>query len=564
MAALRQEHRYGLSCGQIHKGFTNQSLYHVKLTDTALRTLETYQSVKVSLSQRPTICFTGNQGYLKIPAPTPEYPDGFRVFSFYLSNESKEKPQSSFVCVQQYVSGEGKDLLEGRGSIQDKITVCATDDSYQTTRERMSQVEKDTWSRSAIEIKPAPGKFVKVQRKQTLVSDGFNKLSPSYKRNLAPSPAAQRPLLERVIHLLALKPYRKPELLRSLEREGLTPKDKADLSAVLDEVGTLNPKDHSYSLKEELYRQVQKDWPGYMEEERQLIHRLLIKKLPPLHIGQIRSPQSNHSSFRAPGDSPSQLSPVKTVKRPLNPAFLNCKTPKKQRLDLSQDTTTSPCNTENSHVRVEFTSFPLYSPHKPGESTTASASPQTERTVPASPLSRAPHTHSPCAEFTNSQHKKKHKKHKGKERARLKPDWIESSPHQTTQENSKGEQESTRGRITEDLPDYLIKYKTVTSMEQRQQYQEDFGAEYSEYRALHDHIRTVTDIFIQMASEINSLSPGTQEHKLMEDRILQKYKKYKKRFPGYRDEKRRCQYLHHKLSHIKSLIMDYDRAHGLT
>lgn len=32
--------------------------------------------------------------------------------------------------------------------------MCATEDSYQMTRERMSQVEKDSWSRSAIEIKP--------------------------------------------------------------------------------------------------------------------------------------------------------------------------------------------------------------------------------------------------------------------------------------------------------------------------------------------------------------------------------------------------------------------------
>lgn len=53
---------------------------------------------------------------------------------------------------------EGRDHLEGQGSIQDKITVCATDDSYQATRERMSQVEKDIWSRSAIEIKPGPSK----------------------------------------------------------------------------------------------------------------------------------------------------------------------------------------------------------------------------------------------------------------------------------------------------------------------------------------------------------------------------------------------------------------------
>lgn len=49
---------------------------------------------------------------------------------------------------------DGWEHLESQGSIQDKITVCATDDSYQMTRERMSQVEKDIMSRSAIEIKP--------------------------------------------------------------------------------------------------------------------------------------------------------------------------------------------------------------------------------------------------------------------------------------------------------------------------------------------------------------------------------------------------------------------------
>lgn len=43
--------------------------------------------------------------YIKIPAPTHESPDAFRVFSFYLSSDSKDKPQSSFDCIHQYVSG---------------------------------------------------------------------------------------------------------------------------------------------------------------------------------------------------------------------------------------------------------------------------------------------------------------------------------------------------------------------------------------------------------------------------------------------------------------------------
>lgn len=79
---------------------------------------------------------------------------------------------------------------------------------------------------------------MKVQRKQGLVSnsDSNNKHSPNNKRSLGPSPVAHRPLRDRIIHLLALKPYRKPELLLWLERERATPKDKTDLTSVLEEV----------------------------------------------------------------------------------------------------------------------------------------------------------------------------------------------------------------------------------------------------------------------------------------------------------------------------------------
>uniref|UniRef100_A0A667WN98 RNA polymerase II elongation factor ELL N-terminal domain-containing protein n=1 Tax=Myripristis murdjan TaxID=586833 RepID=A0A667WN98_9TELE len=126
MAALRQEHRYGLSCGKINKNTPNKTLYHVKLTDTAIRTLEAYQNLKAQ--QR----LQGLKNYL-ISHKNADILN--KVFSFYLSSDSKDKPQSSFDCIHQYVSGEGREHLEGQGSIQDKITVCATDDSYQMTRE---------------------------------------------------------------------------------------------------------------------------------------------------------------------------------------------------------------------------------------------------------------------------------------------------------------------------------------------------------------------------------------------------------------------------------------------
>uniref|UniRef100_A0A3Q0STT5 RNA polymerase II elongation factor ELL N-terminal domain-containing protein n=1 Tax=Amphilophus citrinellus TaxID=61819 RepID=A0A3Q0STT5_AMPCI len=62
MASLRQEHHYGLSCGKNNKNSPNRTLYHVKLTDTAIRALEAYQNFKGSLSSEPSICFKESQG----------------------------------------------------------------------------------------------------------------------------------------------------------------------------------------------------------------------------------------------------------------------------------------------------------------------------------------------------------------------------------------------------------------------------------------------------------------------------------------------------------------------
>lgn len=47
----------------------------------------------------------------------------------------------------------GNVTLDCLGCIQDKITVCATDDSYQKARQSMAQAEEENKSRGAIVIK---------------------------------------------------------------------------------------------------------------------------------------------------------------------------------------------------------------------------------------------------------------------------------------------------------------------------------------------------------------------------------------------------------------------------
>lgn len=60
-------------------------------------------------------------------------------------------------------------------------------------------------------------------------------------------------------------------------------------------------------------------------------------------------------------------------------------------------------------------------------------------------------------------------------------------------------------------------YGTIVSLEQRQRYQEDFCAEYDEYKDLHSRIATITHMFVQLGSKIKSLSPGTQQYKVQLD-----------------------------------------------
>lgn len=60
------------------------------------------------------------------------------------------------------------------------------------------------------------------------------------------SSVVQRPFRDRVLHLLALRPYRKAELLLRLQKDGLTQADKDTLDGLLQQVGTDQP-DHTCS-----------------------------------------------------------------------------------------------------------------------------------------------------------------------------------------------------------------------------------------------------------------------------------------------------------------------------
>ncbi|XP_062313497.1 RNA polymerase II elongation factor ELL2 [Osmerus eperlanus] len=291
MAALSEDGRYGLNCGR--RNADGITVLHVKLTETAFRAIESYQNCKNVPSSQPSIQFKGLQGRIQIPRT--DNLNGSHNFDFYLSNVGKDNPQGSFEGIQQYVSSSGKAHLTSLGTIQDKVTVCATNDSYQVTRERMTQAEEDTRKRGTKVIKPGGqfrGKQVHIRKPAPSAPDPVPERKRSTPINpantirkcLANNPVSQRPYRDRVIHLLAMRSYKKLEVLARLQRDGMSQKDRNSLGSTLQQVANLNPKDNAYSLKDFIYREVQRDWPGYSEDDRVQVDRLLARKLglPPL------------------------------------------------------------------------------------------------------------------------------------------------------------------------------------------------------------------------------------------------------------------------------------------
>uniref|UniRef100_W5LZT0 Elongation factor for RNA polymerase II 2 n=1 Tax=Lepisosteus oculatus TaxID=7918 RepID=W5LZT0_LEPOC len=592
MAALCEDGRYGLACGR--RKADRISVLHVKLTETAYRALESYQNCKNGPSPQPSIQFMGLQGRIKIPRAGA--PDELRSFDFYLSSVGKDNPQGSFDCVHQFVSSSGASQLASLGTVQDKITVCATSDSYQTTRERMTQAEEEKSSRSTKVIKPG-GPFVGKRVQIRKPAPGAPDPAPERKRSTpinpattirkssASSPVALRPYRDRVIHLLALRPYKKPEILARLQREGVNQKDKNSLGLTLQQVANLNPRDNSYTLKEHMYKEVQKDWPGYSGQLRLFLFSLRCRKAG--------GGQAEASSCSPPKE-PDAGSPPQ--KRPLEGDFIDPLMPKKARIS---HLTSRVQPTPNDHLPLSSKEKPAAPapppaaaaacpgppplPPPPGGSGSNSNSPSTPegrgtQDLPVEGFSQEPGAREQPAQspagspaqpdcLASKKPRKKSKKHT-EERSRKKRPEAEEDRGPRTERSPRPDKEGTKAGCPQstdlssapETPDYLTKYTAVQSPGQRQSYKDDFNAEYEEYRALHARVESVTRRFARLDAQRRRLPPGTKEYQVIHEEVLQEYKRMKESSPNYHQEKCRCEYLHNKLAHIKRLIGEFDQA----
>uniref|UniRef100_A0A8C7PQT3 Elongation factor for RNA polymerase II 2 n=1 Tax=Oncorhynchus mykiss TaxID=8022 RepID=A0A8C7PQT3_ONCMY len=588
MAALSEDGRYGLNCGR--RNADRVTVLHVKLTETAFRAIESHQTCKNVPSSRPTIQFKGLQGRIKIPRT--DSLDGSQNFDFYLSNVGKDNPQGSFECIQQYVSSSGTPHLVSLGTVQDKVTVCATNDSYQVTRERMAQAEEDSRKRGTKVLKPVGqfrGKKVQIRKPAPSGSEPVAERKRSTPINpantirkcLANNPVSQRPYRDRLVHLLALRSYKKLELLARLQRDGVSQKDRSSLGSTLQQVANLNPKDNSYSLKDFVYRDVQRDWPGYSEDDRVQVNGILVRKLG-LPTETLSSSSPLKDGLPA---SPQKCQPELPVH------FTDPLMPKKPRIShvTSQGTTTTagpPLNHQHlpppSQLQVSQRPPPSHQ-SGPGSNSNSPSTPEGRGTqdlpldqsstcleppspiATSSPPSRTTDRYGPCMP-SSKKSKKKSKKHKEKDREKERRKDVRSSKGDGPGVSPRGvpvvdaQRPRKRHRTkAEEKQTPVIPYTAVVSMDQRQSYKDEFNAEYEEYRVLHTRVENITRRFHHLDNESRRLPPGTKEYQEVHEEVLQEYNKMRQHSPNYQVEKQRCEYLHNKLAHIKRLIADFDQ-----
>ncbi|KAL3867101.1 hypothetical protein ACJMK2_044332 [Sinanodonta woodiana] len=539
MAALEEGQQYGLSSNS--GSCTNKSVVHFKLTDSALKAIEEYLKSKSVSGQKPSIQFQGNHGVIQIPSKNGAE---LRTFQFTLSAIQGD-PNGSFDCVQQPDTKYGHQLrLEG--TMSHKVSVHATSDVFEVTKEKMKQAE--------VEYKDVCTQFIKQsgphisRRVKTVIRDGHlnsskhqpisqptsskpkpsnphpstnitrrpspssshgHSLSPlpppqqqhpvsstSYPKSASPvtlattssqpKPSAnaavmKMPYRDRIIHLLAVRPYKKPELILRLQKDGTREKDKHSLSSILLQVAQLNTKDNSYHLAKHIYNEVKLEWPFYSEDDRQLLKKKLQSACSPASSPATSNPESPISS--------STSQPQKRVhEEPVVPHAM-----KKPRI---------------SHFEK------LKKENKPINGLTESD----KRDVTSTTGNHDSQSH--------------------KENITVKA-IIEASS-------------------TSDTPEYITKYTRIVNQEQRHVYKADFNNEYEEYRELHANVEKVSQKFAELEVLIRNTHKGTVAYENLKDRIHTEYY-LQKSDPKFVEQKKRFEFLHGKLAHIKQLILEYDQ-----
>ncbi|XP_021044409.1 RNA polymerase II elongation factor ELL2-like [Mus pahari] len=556
------------------------------------------------------------QGFQQLNKITPNHSStDIKTFNFQLSNMSNDSQQEKIGNPQPNMSNS-RAQFNCLQSIQDKMTVSRAGSSVQMTPEKMTEAEEK--SRNA--WKNIKKSYAQKKKPAQKVPHFVPDQAPEGKRTTPHNPAHairksrmiygvhMRSFRDRVIHLLALKDYKKSELLVQLQKDGIKINDTSFLGKILLQVANLNATTLSYTLKDSIFKEVQRDWPGYNKEDKQSLDLVLSRKLHPFH-NATKATYSKEASVVSKTDDTSSskdhflhLSGIDTLIK--NKGGLCSPKSAVSLASKSHGNSEKSVNLQCSAATTKYIPLPLPTSHLP-----ISNSPQLrksnrnvhsapQRSESRHPCDRVHHdgstvekemnkcTSSETSSCTSAQ--KKHSKpidmmqHFMPEKFKCafakrkttipiyitsmkeKPKIDFNKQDETMKSNSNKEikmafADSGRLGTTSGTPEYLSNYTVIVSSDQRQCYEKEFWADYSEYQAMYDKIQISCTPIIDLDSERKGFSPGSKEYQDITKKISVEYQKLRQLNPKFCKEKNRCVFLYNKLVHIKKLINDFDQ-----
>ncbi|KAM6151619.1 RNA polymerase II elongation factor ELL2-like [Rhynchocyon petersi] len=501
---------------------------------------------------------------------------------------------------------------------KETMTRCRTN----TSHSRVARAKREHSNKAYSRIKPYAQKKAASKKTMGTIAEATSKAQSKAQKSRYTSKVHLRPYRDRVIHLLALKDYKKPELLLQLKKDGILKKDKDSLGKVLQQVATLNSKNFSYTLRDCMYKEIQRDWPGYSEEDRALLDLVLARKLKQ----DQKDPVTNHQEQSSTGLSTDNTSllqhsdsdyidPLRRKKVRISHLTNRVKSTSQAQLndnnrepaaDLSprvKSTSQAQLNDNNREPAADLSpNFtitagtalpPLLSP-----CSSISNSPQALHSISDSedtPEETEDAHHDNHGIFEHEEDRHTPLKMLSKISIKIKYPRLPGENHSTADDKLKYpcvefqvndqictiETERTRhpGGTKKDFSkclikiytaaedrcstsmtsDYLPKYSTIVSFEQRQHYVQAFNEAYEEFQTLRTKIKDSTSPFLMLRTKRNFICPDTGEIQDDNEEIKLEYRKIKHSNSSFHAEKERCQYLYNKLSYIKRLILNFDQ-----
>ncbi|RNA43427.1 RNA polymerase II elongation factor Ell [Brachionus plicatilis] len=509
----------------------NKHCILVKLTDSSAKAIEEYIKNKNNTTKKPNIVFTSDKtGEISLPTESTNL--NFKKFFFSLSGvkESNKDISAALECIHY-----NNNKLKTIGNVEHKLTVQANEELFQATKEKVNKEAEEEKKNSTIEIKHS-GAIVnrnlsssaKVQRN----SIGITKVNNNPNQDVVKlrNPVLERPLKERLIHLLALKPLNKAELLLKLGKDyALNEKDKEQMDLLLQSITMYNHKNLTYEISNEvLLNEVKEDWQFYNQSEK-LIVKNKISKLKE----KMASKNQQNNSF---GQKSSLSSSNKAS------AFSAPSSSGNKSINLSSNFET---NLDELDSSIDKSISKRISPHKPEQ-----FKPINKNHRPSSQTSTYLKEASDLFSTSSDEMSADDLSFSSKQ-TNGKDEFIGAKKHKIDFEYKERAQEIEGNELKE----CQRKYKKITSPQQKQQYMQDYDQIYKEYLELHFYIDNLRDKFEKLRSDLGSLNESSREYTEKKQKIINDYVD-KKSDSDYLKKRDRYSQVYTKLKYLHNILKE--------